>query len=413
MNVLQINSNDVFGNRFNGIAIRDLLRKRGIESKHLVWRRWSEDPEVKQAFDFPLSRRIASLLIKAEDLLSIQSWLHLQWLSLVWAEEFRTADVVHYQVIHDGFFSLAAFPFLTRRKPSVWTLHDPWAMTGHCLYPLDCTRWQSGCGSCPQLDLPFPLRHDRTAMNFRFKSAVYRRMDMDIVLASRWMMDFARRSPLIKDFRLHHIPFGVDLERFAPRPAEAARNRFGIFPGRKVIAFRAAEGPYKGLEKLKEALRLVETDQPICLLTTNTYGRLDEFIGKHQILEVGWTFDDDTLADYYAAADFFVMPSTAEAFGLMAIEAMACGKPVLSFEGTSLPEVTFAPDAGLAVPKGDEAALAAALRRWLQNPDEVAERGRQSRRYAEEHYAISLHANRIARLYQDIIDRRGDALRAA
>jgi glycosyltransferase involved in cell wall biosynthesis len=408
MKLLQINSNDTFGNRFNGIAIRDLLRERGIESKHLVWRRWSDDPDVKQAFDSRLSQQMARVLAKAENLLSLQSWLHLQWLLLTGSEEFRAADVVHYQIIHDGFFSLAALPRLTRRKPSVWTLHDPWAMTGHCLYPLDCTRWQSGCGSCPRLDLPFPLRRDRTAMNFRFKNAVYRRMDMNIVLASRWMMDFAARSPLMKGFRLNHIPFGVDLERFAPRSPEAARNRFGILPGHKVMALRAADGPYKGLEQFKHALRLLDTAQPICVLTTSTYGPLDEFIGRHQIVELGWTSDDETLADHYAAADFFVMPSTAEAFGLMAVEAMACGKPVLSFEGTSLPEVTFAPDAGLAVPLGDEPALAAALKRWIEAPEEVAERGRRSRRYAEEHYDIRLHADRMARLYQDVIARRSD-----
>jgi glycosyltransferase involved in cell wall biosynthesis len=62
------------------------------------------------------------------------------------------------------------------------------------------------------------------------------------------------------------------------------------------------------------------------------------------------------------------MPSMAEAFGMMAIEAMSCGRPVLCFEGTSLPGVTFAPDAGIAVPAADPAALAAVISNWIEHP---------------------------------------------
>jgi glycosyltransferase involved in cell wall biosynthesis len=406
MKLLQINSNDLFGSRFSGIGIHDLLEKRGVESRHLVWRRHADHPFVEAAYDWPLSRQTARALVLIERILSVQSTLHLQWLALPLNARFRAADVVHYHIIHDGYFSLAALPLLTRSKPSVWTFHDPWPMTGHCLYPLDCERWQTGCGSCPDLSLPFSLWHDRTRFNWRYKNLVYRRSEIDVIVASRWMRDFAARSPLASRFKFHLVPFGLDLDRFAPGPTEAVREQLGIFPGHTVIGVRAVEGPYKGLEYFKQALRHLRTERPLCILTTQAKGVFDEFLGKHQVVEVGWTNDEDQTIACHQAADFFVMPSTAEAFGLMAVEAMACGKPVISFQGTSLPEVTFAPHVGLAVPMRDTVALAEAITRWVEAPEEVRARGQEARNVAKAHYGIDLHLDRLISVYREAIARR-------
>jgi glycosyltransferase involved in cell wall biosynthesis len=318
---------------------------------------------------------------------------------------FRAADLVHYHIIHDGYFSLAALPSLSRAKPTVWTFHDPWAMTGHCIYPLDCTRWQSGCGSCPDLNIPLPLREDRTHFNWRYKKRVYARVDADVIVASQWMKDFASRSPLTRRFRFHVVPFGLDLNRFAPAPEHPVRERLGIFPGHTVIALRADNGPFKGLEHFKDALRQLNTDRPVCILTTQLEGVLDEFIGRYQIVELGWLNDDDLMAQFHQAADFFVMPSVAEAFGLMAVEAMACGKPVICFEGTSLPEVTFAPSVGLAVAMGDPAALAAAISGWVRDPDETRARGALARQSAINHYGLDRQVDRLVAVYNEVLSR--------
>jgi glycosyltransferase involved in cell wall biosynthesis len=112
------------------------------------------------------------------------------------------------------------------------------------------------------------------------------------------------------------------------------------------------------------------------------------------------------MLEAYAAADIFVMPSTAEAFGMMAIEAMACGKPVVVFDRTSLPEIAFAPAAGVSVPNGDAGALAAAIVRLARDADERAARGRLSRQLAEQHYDVRLHARRLADLYRSVKARR-------
>jgi glycosyltransferase involved in cell wall biosynthesis len=349
---------------------------------------------------------LANKVIKrVESWLSIHSRLQWQAYALALSKAYREADLVHYHIIHDSFFSLDALPWLTHGKPSVWTWHDPWLMTGHCIYPLECERWLVGCGQCPSLNLPFPMRKDRTAEQFAWKKRIVAKSDAQIVVASRHMHDMAARSPIAAGRHIEIIPFGIDLKRFRPVDPEPARSRLGVLPGRLVLGLRAfADNPFKGLDFAVEALRqLPETDVPLTILTTQGKGHLNEFIGRHQIIDLGWVNDDATIMDTFAATDVFLMPSTAEAFGMMAIEALAFAKPIIVFEGTALPEVAGAPDIAVAIPMHDAAALAAAIERLVRSPEERQRRGAAGRRWIEERYSDVDFAHRMAALYRKVV----------
>jgi glycosyltransferase involved in cell wall biosynthesis len=412
MRVLQINSSDVIGSRFNNFDIRHLLEAEGIQSHHLVWKKLSDSPSSELFFDVPGSRRAMDLIGRLESRISMQSRLQYQSFSLPLYQAFRDADLVHYHILHDGYFGLSALPWLSRLKPSVWTWHDPWPMTGHCIYPMSCERWQIGCGKCPMLDLPFAMRHDKTAEAFRWKQKLIGRMDVELIVASNHMRKMVELSPIGQSKPTHVIPFGIDLNRFSPRDPTASRSRLGILPGRIVIGARAfPESPFKGFEFFVEALQRLEPDvSPLAIVTTHGKGHLNEFIGRHQIIDLGWTNDEDLVLDTYLAADFFVMPSTAEAFGMMAIEAMACGKSVIVFDGTSLPEITQAPDVGLAVPATDVDALAAAISELAGSETQRNSRGAAGRALAEEHFDNKLFARRLGALYQSIASRNKSTL---
>jgi glycosyltransferase involved in cell wall biosynthesis len=409
MKVLQLNQSDSIGSRFNGFDIRHLLAKDEVESHHLVWNKLSDSESSSSFFDIPGSRRATRILGRVEDAFSFHSRLQLQSLTLPLYRKFRNADVVHYHIIHDGYFGLDALPWLSRLKPSIWTWHDPWPITGHCIYPLGCERWKTGCGECPRLDLAFAMHRDRTAEDFQWKQRLLQSADIDIVVASDHMQQMVRSSPIGQSKRLHVIPFGIDLQKFHPCDGLGARARLGVLPNRVVIGVRSfPESPFKGFEFFVEALRrLGKTDVPLTIMTTHAKARLNEFIGTHQIIDLGWVTDESKMLDTFKAADFFVMPSTSEAFGMMAIEAMACAKPVIVFDGTSLPEVTHAPDVGISVPMGDIDGLAAAMRRLAENGGERQVRGTASRAIAEEFYGDQLFARRMADLYRSVAARRG------
>jgi glycosyltransferase involved in cell wall biosynthesis len=312
---------------------------------------------------------------------------------------------MHLHIIHDGYFSLSALPYVTSKKPTVWTWHDPWPMTGHCIHPLECRRWQVGCGSCPDLTLPFPMKADRTAEQFSWKRKIYSRTKAEIIVASRWMLEMAEHSPLAESFNFSLIPFGLDLDVFKPGDKQAARARLGVLPGLPVILVRALATPFKGLRDFIEAIKSFSPDRKVCIIVVQETGHFEKLRERHQILEFGWTDNEFLLMDLYAACDFLAMPSKAEAFGLMAIEAMACGRPVLSLEGTALPGITFAPNAGLAVQANDVMALANGIHRLISNPDECDARGRLSRTLAQQHYDITKQAESTAGLYQRVLGR--------
>lgn len=407
MKILQIGNTDLVGNRFNGHDLNKHFLKKGIDAQHCVWEKQSDDPNTWLLSGNFKRRILLFIILRAfEEKFSVQSLLYPFSYQLLFNRRFRSADIVHYHLIHTGFFNITSLPFLSRMKPSVWTLHDPWAMTGHCIYPYDCERWKTGCGKCPYLDTQFAMQKDHTSLMWKIKKISYKASKIDIIVASKWMLNMAEQSPLLSKFRLHHIPFGIDLDIFRPTDTEEAKRQLGVFPGSLVICFRTTESPFKGLSFIKECLHRLKIEQPVCLLTFNGRGLVDEFRGKYQIIDLGWVNDEKLTVAAYNAADIFLMPSTAEAFGMMAMEAMACGKPVIAFDGTSLPEVIFPPKGGIVVPQGDVDALHSALDRLIRNSDERLLLGRSARELAKQHYNFAIHAEKILDLYKEVIERR-------
>ena len=127
-------------------------------------------------------------------------------------------------------------------------------------------------------------------------------------------------------------------------------------------------------------------------------------VGK--IVEFEWLTDSKLIAELYSLCDVFLMPSTAEAFGLMAIETMASGKPIIVMDGTSLPEVVKSPEIGISVPQGDVEALAAQITYLKDNPDEARHRGKLGRKLAEEEYQFKDYVERHVALYRELIAQR-------
>ena len=405
MRVLQVNGYQSPGRRFNGLSLKPHLEALGVSSKHFVWEQDRQEEGVVSLHG-KLLRKVNRLTRGVEKVLSLQSQLFSNGMHMRRMEAFREADLVHYHIIHSGFLSMQSLPAMTAEKPSLWTLHDPWAMTGHCIHPFSCQRWKTGCGQCPDLKTDFAIQRDTTALNFRLKRMAYRRSNFEILVASSWMENMVRQSPLMDGVPVHKVPFGLDLDFFKPGDQAAAKARLGIEPHRLVLCFRSVVNDFKGLQYVIEALDRLQTQVPICLLTLNDKGRIEKFKDRFQVVELGWTNDDSVMQDVYSATDLFLMPSLADSFGLMAVEAMACGKPTICFEGTALPEVVFTPEAGLAVPSRDSAALAAAMARLIGDPQERLARGASSRELAEQHYDIRLQAERMVDVYERVIHGR-------
>jgi glycosyltransferase involved in cell wall biosynthesis len=407
MRVLHVTDEDLPARRFNGYDLLDDLEPRGIEGKQVVLRKHSDNPDVVALFTGRGDEELQHRLKEVERRHSINNLLAPWGQVLAETPEFKDADIVHYHLIHNQVISLYDMKWLVGMKPSVWTFHDPWPLTGHCVYPMQCEGWLRGCDPCPHLDRIFPIAHDHADRMWRAKQRVFADLDVDVVVASDWMLDMVQQSPLTTHFQnVHRIPFGIDMRSFVPDDGKrSSRRRLGVPEDDFVVFFRATPSEFKGLCHVVEALAAKPPARPTTLLTVDHRGLLKGLRRDYRVVDLGWVDDEALYPLVFSACDVFVMPSLAEAFGLMAVEAMAAGRPVVCFEGTALPAVTHAPECGIAVPAGDAPALRAGLDRLADDPSEARRRGHLGRNVVAEEYGYERYLDSMAELYRSVLAR--------
>ena len=207
--------------------------------------------------------------------------------------------------------------------------------------------------------------------------------------------------------RLHIVPVGVDQQQFRPLPHIAR------VPGR-LMTTASADVPLKGLMYLIEALAKVRAERPDAHLVVIGRPRHKsavpaqlERLGLTDAVEFVSGVSDERIVELYAEAEIAVVPSLYEGFSLPAVEAMACGVPLVTTTGGALPEVVGpSGESAMTVPPADPGALAQQIVEVL-NDDQLrarlGEAGRKRvldrftwRRTAEgtaEHYYLELEAH--------------------
>ncbi|MDW8001813.1 MAG: glycosyltransferase [Deltaproteobacteria bacterium] len=224
-------------------------------------------------------------------------------------------------------------------------------------------------------------------------------------------------SPLLSNYtqKCLVVPFGIDPSRFAlSQSVQTQVKRIREKFGKKIILSVGRLVYYKGFEYLISAM----TDVDACLIIVGNgpkkvdlYRKIKELKLEHKVFILS-DIPDSSLLAYYHSCDVFVLPSIepTEAFGLVQLEAMACGKPVVNTNlSTGVPLVSKHGETGLTVPPRDSSALAAAINYLLKNPD-VAERfGQRARQKVQDEFNVSLMIERIYKVYVHILEGSTDA----
>ncbi len=242
------------------------------------------------------------------------------------------ADVVNLQWVGENYLPISSLARIC--APIVWTLRDMWAFSGGCHYAGDCQRYQTNCGNCPQLASPAPKDISRQVHSV--KQRQWSSVDMTIVCISSWLADCARQSALFKNRRIEVIGNPIDSAVFKPLGKAAARRAFDLPLGKKLLLFGAVGGASdkrKGFKYLAEALQGMQPEADVELVVFGAEQKEDLALGlpTHQI---GSLQDEISLSLLYSACDVYVMPSLQEALGNTVLEALACGLPCVSFDGT-------------------------------------------------------------------------------
>lgn len=293
----------------------------------------------------------------------------------------RSFDVV----LSQHYFPYYAYLHTVRRKRA------PEVVTFHASY------WREHALEGAERSFGRPLEWTFGQFLRRTEVACLRRADRVVVLSEFSREQVATFYPFAES-KIVKIPGGVDLERF--RPADdrrAVRETLGLPVDRPILFTARRLVPRMGLENLVEALAQVKAVFPDAFLAVAGRGRLEQELSQRRkwlglgddVALLGFV-DDDDLVRYYQAADLFVLPSLAfEGFGLVTLEALACGTPVLGTPVGATPEILrpLAPQLVLAGPEP------AAIRRgiqvlleWLSDRDAATALRARCRRYVAARY---------------------------
>ncbi|MES1021601.1 glycosyltransferase family 1 protein [Gloeocapsa sp. BRSZ] len=214
------------------------------------------------------------------------------------------------------------------------------------------------------------------------------------------------------------IPCGTDIHRFGKIEQQQAREQLGINADTKVILYVGRFDFRKGIETLVRAVaqsQLRGTDLKLIIGGGSRPGQSDgkerdriegivNELGMQDMTVFPGRLGDDDLPIYYAAADVCVVPSHYEPFGLVAIEAMASGTPVIASDVGGLQYTVVPEETGLLAPPKDKDAFATAIDRILSNPEWRDQLGRAARKRVEDKFSWDGVAAQLSKLYVKLLE---------
>jgi D-inositol-3-phosphate glycosyltransferase len=214
---------------------------------------------------------------------------------------------------------------------------------------------------------------------------------------------------------------GVDATHFHPIEQEMARTHVGLAPNEKMLLFVGRIERLKGVETICEALGLLKSSSPYLLrnISVKIVGgdptdrsasngemmRLQDMCGElglENVIQFIGARQQEELPYFYNAAEALIMPSDYESFGLVALEAMACGTPVIASKVGGLAFLVEEGQTGFHVPAREPEVLADRIRVLLESPERRDMMGRAAYNAAQ-HYSWKAIVDQLLQVFSDVI----------
>ncbi|MEW8992862.1 glycosyltransferase [Clostridium sp.] len=262
-------------------------------------------------------------------------------------------DIIHLHNIHGYYINIEIlFEYLKKsKKPVVWTLHDCWTFTGHCSHfdYVECDKWRISCENCSQRsEYPSSMICDNSRYNYNEKKGLFTSLDnITVITPSNWLANLVKQSFLGR-YPVKVINNGIDLDVFKPVGGNF-KAKYNIQDKFVILGVASVWDKRKGFDDFIKLSKVIGEDYRIVLI-----GIDDNQISKLTTNMIGIKRTDDIneLRDIYSTVDVFINTSVEETFGLVTIEAMACGTPVIAYNATAIPEV-LTPKCGYVVEKNN------------------------------------------------------------
>lgn len=345
MNILFIQTFDnVGGAALVGWNLGHMLRRRGHNVRYLVGYKQSSSPIVYELNQNKLLGWLVRTINKNIKFMyrGLYSKLIANDIYLGDSQEifdhpwYKDADIIHFHNLHGNFFKLELLIKISQEKKVVWTLHDEWAIMA------------SGTGILQnKLVNGFYIRSNRKSYpamvwnNDKYltskKAEIYSKSNFKIVVPSKWLEQKVGTS-ILKNKNITVIPNGVDLSVFNPQDKAKVRQELGLPVNKKIVTFIADGGKknsWKGWRYIQKVIESFGADKNILFLAIGGRGSST----SNNLLNVDYISSPQIIAKYYGASDLILSASLVESFGLVAVEAAACGIPTVSFPVGVIPEL--------------------------------------------------------------------------
>lgn len=266
-------------------------------------------------------------------------------------------DVIHLHNIHGYYINVKIlFDYLSIcNKKIIWTLHDVWAFTGHSAYcdAVNCERWKTGCGNCPQQKV-YPKSYvDRSERNWELKKQLFSNIDnMTIVTPSIWLADQVKLSFLSK-YPVCVINNGIDTGRFNVRSTDY-KKLHNLENKIVLLSVATVWNDLKGLSDFIELSKVL--DERFVILLVGGMEKKDINILPSNIIYITKTQNIDEMVEIYNAADFYLNFTYCDTYPTVNLEAFSCGIKVITYRTGGSTEIVER-FGGFVVDKGDYKAV--------------------------------------------------------
>lgn len=343
------------------LGIHHVLIKSGHEST-IAWGRANAAPESVSTIQIggKADYYIHGLYTRLTDKCGFAS-VHASKAFLQKLDEYQP-DLVHLHMLHGYYINLELlFRYLHESGiPVVWTLHDSWAITGHCpcFDMIGCTKWKAGCHHCPQrAHHPASWAVDNSQWNWNKKRELFTSLNnLTIVTPSKWMADIVHES-FLKNCPVQVINNGINTSVFKPTQSNV-KNKIGAQGKKIILGVSSTWAPSKGLADFCFLAENLPQEYQVVLVGL-TEKQLKVLPGN--IIGIKRTDNIQELAELYSAAYVFVNPTYEDNYPTTNLEALACGTPVITYRTGGSVEAVEESGYGAIVERGDVEALARAV----------------------------------------------------
>jgi len=419
MRILQITSNDSkTGGAIAVTRLQEALIKQGHTSCILSFADVVVSDDVKRIERPLLLRGLDGIARRVSNALALPN-LFKPSVMLIWRAiaEFQP-DIIHLHWTYYHGLPLSMLPALTQRYPLIWTFHDMYAFTGGCTNSLNCDRWRTGCGDCPQLrggpiSSMLPMRRDSTAQLWRIKRRLYGHSRFSVVGPSRWMTELAKHSPLLMGKTVYHVPNGLDTDFWKPLDRMACKTILDIAPKSKVLLFVGKPDnifAYPGrrdvlLQTLANLRKLIpQSTVQTTLLLIGDGGQRFKAVG-YKVVAVRAVTNPTLMRICYNAADVLIDPTQFDNLPGVIQEAMACGTPVVASNVGGVSDMIRHQETGYLAQKNEPREFASGVQNLLRDPDLWSDMSRHARQLAIELFHDGVVSQKMISVYADEIAR--------